>query len=405
MNSQEDQKFLSGALIIAALGYFVDVYDLILFAVVRITSLHSLGLEGKEVTSNGIYLLNVQMVGMLLGGVLWGVLGDRLGRKKALFGSILLYSAANIANAFIESVPQYALCRLFAGIGLAGELGAGVTLVAELLPRHLRGYGTTTIAAVGVLGAIVAGMTAELLTWRVSYFIGGLLGVALLAIRISVRESKLFDDAQKKKSKGILEILLTPRCMTKYVACVCVGLPIWFIIGLLVTLAPEITKALAAPVPPNVGIAVTCCYAGLFLGDISSGLLSQYLKSRKKALAVFLLFSILATVEFLTLTAPSLLELYTRYVVLGFSAGFWVLVVTTSAEQFGTNVRATVTTTVPNVIRGAVFPMTTAYALFTSSVGVSSAAMIVGMVVSGIATVSWFNLRETYHNDLDFTES
>jgi putative MFS transporter len=398
MNSQQEEKFLSGALIIAALGYFVDVYDLILFAVVRIASLQSLGFDGRELTSNGIYLLNVQMIGMLVGGILWGFLGDTLGRKKALFGSIILYSVANLANA-------YATCRLLAGIGLAGELGAGVTLVAELLPKHLRGYGTTTIAAVGVLGAIVAGMTAELLTWRVSYFIGGILGLALLTVRISVKESRLFDVAQSQKTRGIIRILLTPQCMTKYISCVCVGLPIWFIIGLLVTLAPEITKALHAPIPPNVGVAVTCCYAGLFLGDISSGLLSQFLKSRKKSLAIFLMLSILTTFEFLTLTSPSLLELYSRYVLLGFSAGFWVLVVTTSAEQFGTNVRATVTTTVPNVIRGAVFPMTTAYALFASSVGVPSAAMIVGMVVSGIATLSWFNLKETYHNDLNFTES
>ena len=214
LSNSSEQKLISGALIIAALGYFVDVYDLILFSVVRLASLQDLGLTGDELTHQGISLLNAQMFGMLLGGVVWGVLGDTIGRKKALFGSILLYSSANIANAFVDSTLLYAWCRFLAGIGLAGELGAGVTLVAELLPKRLRGYGTTIIAGIGILGAVVAGITGELLPWRYSYFIGGVLGLLLLAIRISVSESALFSQAKQEATRGIFAILSQSRCLS-----------------------------------------------------------------------------------------------------------------------------------------------------------------------------------------------
>ena len=404
MTDVPSSRLFSGALVIASLGYFVDVYDLILFSVVRLTSLKDLGLTGDALTSQGITLLNAQMFGMLLGGVVWGVLGDKIGRKKALFGSILLYSSANLINACIDSTTAYGWCRFAAGIGLAGELGAGVTLVAELLPKRLRGYGTTIIASIGILGAVVAGVTGELLPWRYSYFIGGVLGLLLLAIRISVSESELFTNAKEESTKGIFTILTQGRCFLRYICCVVVGLPIWFIIGILVTLAPEITKSLGAPQLPNVGLAVTCCYAGLFVGDIVSGLLSQWLQSRKRALGFFLLSSIVASLVFLSLSAPSLPTIYGMYLLLGASAGFWVLVVTTAAEQFGTNVRATVTTTVPNVIRGAVVPMTTAYSALSGGVGPVVAAMYVGIAVFFLAVVSLMNLKETFHNDLNFIE-
>lgn len=399
-------SFFSGALLIAALGYFVDVYDLILFSVVRVASLTELGVPKDKMLEVSVSLLNHQMLGMLIGGILWGILADKLGRMKALFGSIIVYSAANIANGFIHSIETYALLRFIAGVGLAGELGAGITLVSELLPKEKRGYGTTIIASVGVAGAVVAGLTGEMVTWRTAYLIGGALGLLLLALRVSVHESGIFQSARESRaSRGNFTMFFrSPSRLGRYLACIFLGLPPWFIVGILVTLAPEVTGALGAPEVPKTGLCVLWCYVGLFFGDAASGLLSQFLKSRKKAIGVYLLLSLVMCLSFLTQTKPSLFQLYLFYAILGFAGGYWVLVITIAAEQFGTNIRGTAATTVPNFIRGAVVPMTQFFVALKSGQGVIGSALIVASVVWGLGILSLFKMRETFHVDLDFTE-
>ena len=397
------------AIILASLGYFVDIYDLLLFSIVRIESLKSLGLSGEAATKSGIFLLNVQMAGLMIGGVFWGILGDKKGRLNVLFGSILLYSLANIANGFAQTVDQYAVLRFIAGFGLAGELGAGVTLVVELMPKNKRGYATTVIAGVGISGAVVAHFIANAFDWRTAFFIGGMLGICLLFLRISIAESAIFQNAKKQShSRGnFLSLIVNRERSFKYLKCILIGLPIWFGAGLLMTLSPEFGKSLGVKGPVNAGLAIACCYGGSVIGDLVSGLLSQYLRSRVKAVFIFLILTALSITLYLTLNDLTLFQFYTVCVFFGFSAGYWVLFITISAEQFGTNMRATVTTTTPNFVRGAVIPLSLLFQnlklVFHGSMIYS--AGIVALLTMLISFWALSRIKETFSTDIDYFEN
>lgn len=317
------QHLLSAAVIVAALGYFVDVYDLVLFLAVKNQSLIDLGVATEKMLESGVFLLNCQNGGMLVGGVLWGLLGDKIGRTKVLFGSIVMYSVANIANAFVGSVEVYAVLRFIAGIGLAGELGAGVTLVAELMPARLRGYGTTIIAGVGVFGAITAGLIGDFLSWRHSYLIGGALGLLLLLLRVSVAESELFKAVQERGSsmREVIRLLLAPRRLVRFVECIILGVPIWYMIGILLANSKDLATALGVGEAPKAGLCIAVCYFGLFVGDIGGGLLSQYLKSRKRPIAIFLSLCGVFSLWFLTRENLSLQQFYTNLFLIGIAGG------------------------------------------------------------------------------------
>lgn len=395
------------AVIVASLGYFVDIYDLLLFSIVRVPSLESIGLRGQEVTDKGILLLNVQMTGMLLGGILWGVLGDRKGRLSVLFGSIFLYSAANIANGFADSVAVYALWRFIAGLGLAGELGAGITLVAELMPKEKRGYATTIVAAVGISGAVAAYFVAQHFNWRTTFFIGGGLGLLLLLLRIGVVESGMFGAAKLSENRGNFFALFTNgKRFLKYLRCILIGVPLWFVVGVLITLSPEFGKVLHIAGEVNAGAAVAWCYGGLVVGDIVSGALSQLLKSRIRVVYVYLFCCMAAVSIYFLASGVSLRLFYWICGLLGFSVGYWVVFMTIATEQFGTNIRATVTTTVPNFVRGAVVPLTFLFQfmqmLFNGSI--VHAGIGVGVICLALAFWSLAGMQETFHKDLDYLE-
>jgi len=355
-------RLFSLALLVATLGYFVDVYDLVLFIALKSPSLRDLGVPPEGQLAAGASLLDTQMLGTLVGGLVWGVLGDKVGRTKALFGSIIMYSTANILNAFVQSLPSYHLCRALAGFGLAGELGAGVTLVAEALPVALRGYGTTIIASVGVLGAVVAGLTGEFLPWRDSYIIGGVLGIALLAVRVSVSESPLFKALHSAGvARGSLRMLLcTPERLYRYSLCIFLGVPTWYIVGILMANANPLSQALGVDGAPKQALCLVWCYLGLVVGDALGGLASQLLQSRKRPMWVFMALGTVCPLWFLSSRGMTVNAVYAHYLVLGFSAGYWILMLTSAAEQFGTNLRATVTVTIPNFIRASVVPMNAA---------------------------------------------
>lgn len=407
MNTSPSRNgILNAAVIVAALGYFVDIYDLILFAVVRVPSLESLGLSEAEILEKGVFLLNTQMVGMLLGGILWGVLGDRKGRLSVLFGSILTYSVANGANAFVHSVEAYAFWRFVAGVGLAGELGAGITLVAEILPKEKRGWGTALVASVGVLGALLAGTVSKYLDWRTAYLVGAALGLSLLVLRISVVESGMFAGLASVNVKrgDLLGLLRTRASAAKYLNCILIGVPIWFVVAILVTLSPEFGKALGVVQIPVAGTAVMSCYAGLALGDFGSGALSQILRSRRKVVALFLAALTGLSGVYLAGVPLSLTGFYVLCFALGIAGGYWAVFVTIAAEQFGTNQRATVATTVPNFVRGAVALITTSFLALKPALGLRPAAAVVGVVVLVLAGVSLWFLPETFGKDLDYVE-
>lgn len=400
------------AVIVAALGYFVDIYDLILFGMVRVASLQDLGVtDPGAIKRHGVYLLDMQMGGMLLGGILWGVLGDKRGRLRVLFGSITLYSVANIANGMVETVDQYAWCRLIAGIGLAGELGAGITLVSEMMARHTRGIGTTVVAAFGLSGGIMAGLVGGAIPgvgvyWRTAYYIGGGMGLALLVLRIGVVESGMFAAAvEKRVTRGNFLALFTRRDrVVKYLAIIAIGVPIWFLVGVLYTFSPELGKAIGLDEPVRAQTALFLVYAGLAVGDLASGLLSHRLRSRRKALAIFLFATAAVIVAYFTIAATSLTAFYIVGALGGIATGYWAVFVSTAAELFGTNLRATVTTTVPNFVRGAVVPMTLGYLALGESFGIAWAAIMVGVIVMVLSFVALWSLRETYGIDLDFHE-
>jgi MFS family permease len=400
------REILTIPVIVASLGYFVDIYDLILFSIVRITSLKAIGLQGQDLLDRGVFLLNMQMGGMLLGGILWGVLGDKKGRVKILFGSIFLYSLANIANGFVTSIGGYALWRFIAGIGLAGELGAGVTLVLENLPKDSRGYGTMIVASVGVTGAILANFVAKHFDWRMAYFIGGGLGLALLIMRIGVFESGMYKEIEDRDvSKGDFFRLFTRRAnFFKYMKSILIGLPIWFAVGILVTFSPEFAKALGVTGPVNAGEAVMFCYLGLVLGDFASGFLSQFFGSRKKIVFMFQVLSGAVIAGYFMLHAVSPALFYAHCMAIGIAVGYWAIFITIAAEQFGTNLRATVASTVPNFIRGMVIPITFFFQLLKGRLGIIHAAATVGTICLVISFYALYHLEETFHKDLNYIE-
>ena len=401
------QLLLSIPVIVAALGYFVDIYDLLLFGIVRIPSLTSMGLNDEQLSLQGASILNWQMTGLLLGGILWGVMGDKKGRISVLFGSILTYSLANIICGFVQTPEQYKILRLIAGIGLAGELGAGITLVSEILPKNLRAIGTSLVAGVGLCGAIVAYFTADIFEWRIAYFIGGGLGLVLLFLRIGVFESGMFKNIHQEGSisKGnFFSFFTNKKRFLIYLKCIAIGLPTWFIIGILATFSNEFGKALGISEPIKPGLSIMWCYVGLALGDLLSGFLSHALQSRKKAVGLMMLFTLFGSIIFLFAGIKSDSVLYLICIWMGFGIGYWAMFVTIGAEQFGTNLRATAATTIPNMVRGTVVLMTSIYVWAKPSMGVIMAGSIVGILTFTLGLVSVATIPETHDRDLDFLE-
>jgi MFS family permease len=409
------RSVLNAAVIVSALGYFVDIYDLVLFSIIRVPSLKSLGLTGTALLDTGIYLLNVQMAGMLIGGMLWGILGDKKGRLSVLFGSIILYSLANIANGFVQSVEQYAVLRFIGGIGLAGELGAGVTLVSELLSKELRGYGTALITSIGVAGAMLAWLIAQVFGWQTCFWIGGALGIVLLILRIGVLESGMYKKmvATSVRRGAFLSLFTNGKRFGKYLRCILIGLPTWYLVGILITLAPELSKALGVTGEITGGNAIFWFYLGLTFGNMASGILSQFMRSRKKVLLIFLIATAaLVAMYFLQgHTTPQVF--YAICAILGISNGYWALFVTIAAEQFGTNLRATVAITVPNFVRGALVPIALIFQwlkewlakTYAPSDALLYSAAIVGAISLVIAIVALSGLAETFGKDLDYVET
>lgn len=406
MMNNNQPKNVGLLVFVAALGYFVDIYDLIIFSIVRIKSFQDIGVPDELMRSKGEYVLNMQMGGLLIGGVFWGVIGDKFGRLRVLFGSILLYSLANIYNGFVQDVTSYGIIRFVAGIGLAGELGAGITLVSESMDRRNRGYGTMIVAGVGVLGAILAYYISEWYSWRTAYFVGGGMGVMLLLLRVGTFESNLFKQASSHAVvKGSLGMLFSNKeRFLRYICCLCIGLPIWFVVGVLVTQAPEIGRALGAETVLSAGKGVLFTYLGISLGDFFAGLLAQWLRSRKKVVFVCQVLIILSSLWYLNSTGITDGKFIWLAFLMGLGVGYWATFVTISAEQFGTNLRATVATTAPNFVRGALIPSTMLYGYFVSLWGIIAAATVMILMLSAIAIFALTQLKESFDRDLNYIE-
>jgi MFS transporter, putative metabolite:H+ symporter len=406
----KNNSILNIAVVVAALGYFVDIYDLLLFTIVREPSIRDLGVTDAGMLEASTKIINWQMMGLLIGGVVWGVMGDRKGRLSVLFGSILLYSVANFLTGFITSVDQYAWARFVAGIGLAGELGAGITLVSELLPKEKRGIGTSLVAGVGLFGAVFAYFVHELTgDWRLCYKIGGGLGIVLLLLRISVAESGMFHGMKDKAvSKGNFFMFFTNgNRFRKYVLAILIGLPTWYVIGILVNLSNRFAGQLYPDSLINSGRSIMLAYVGIATGDILIGFVSQYFKSRKKAMYVFYTLSILSVILFFSPINSNDSTMYLICGMLGFSTGFWAIFVTMGAEQFGTNLRATAATTIPNMVRGALPLMNLMFVdLFqkTWNWPLVQSGIITGIIVILIGLISIYFTEETFHKDLDYLE-
>ncbi|MCX6170794.1 MAG: MFS transporter [Ignavibacteriales bacterium] len=409
MQQPKDNLFkhiFNTTVLVASLGYFVDIYDLILFGIVRVPSLTYLGIKGDQLIKVGVLLLNMQMGGMLIGGIIFGIWGDKKGRLSVLFGSIFIYSIANLLNAFVSSVEVYAILRFVAGVGLAGELGAAVTLVSEVMTKETRGYGTAIVATIGVSGAIFAAIIGEIFSWQTAFIIGGVLGLILLLTRIKMFESGMYKSLESSNvRKGDFLKLFTSRDrFFRYLYCILIGLPIWFVVGILVTFSPEFGKVLGVTEPFKAGNSILFTYSGLIFGDFASGFLSQIIKSRKKVVMIFISLTFLFVLVYLFTSGLTSTMFYGLCVLLGFSIGYWAVFVTTASEQFGTNLRSTVTTTVPNFIRGSVVPITLVFSYLRVSMGMIHAALVVGIISVLIAFFAAYKLEETYGKDLNYLE-
>jgi hypothetical protein len=407
------------AILVSALGYFVDVFDLILFTILRQSSLRDLGVSEADLIPIGGYLLNAQMGGFLIGGILWGVIGDKIGRIELLFGSILLYSVGNILNGFVgqfgpgvdavvSPIDQYALLRFITGVGLAGEIGGGITLVAELLPKERRGYGTTIVVATGVAGAVVAALVYELFTWRWVYIVGGIMGLGLLFLRLSVADSGIFKALAEKEhvARGNFFMLFTSwDRFSRYASCILVGVPIWYALGIVVTFSPELAPALGITEKITAVTSVFWFYTGITLGSLANGLVSQWLKSRKLAIGIFLIGTIASLAATFHLPLTTAAQFYAVVSAVGFFTAYWAMMVTVAAEQFGTNLRATVATSVPNFVRGATVLTVMLFEFLRPTAGIIGSAEIVGLLVAILALLALASLRETFHVDLDYIET
>lgn len=401
-------SILSIPVIVAALGYFVDIYDLLLFSIIRVKSLKALGLADELIKTEGQRIISYQMWGLLIGGIVWGMMGDKKGRLSVLFGSILLYSLANIANGFVQNVDQYVLCRFIAGIGLAGELGAGITLVSELIPKEKRGIATSVVAGIGLTGAVVAYFISQSFDWRTCYYIGGGMGLLLLVLRVSVYESGMFKNIQHENvSKGNFFMFFTNRARAKkYILAILIGLPTWYVIGILITFSKEFGKAFGIAEEIQPAKAVMYAYVAISIADVGIGFLSQALKSRKKALYFFYALTILSIILYFRQYNGTANQMYALCAFAGFSTGFWAIFVTMAAEHFGTNLRATAATTVPNMVRGSLPLMLLLFENLQTTWGNSyiNAAIITGVIVMAISVVAALMTEETFGKDLNFLE-
>ena len=410
MNTNKQIGLLSLPVFVAALGYFVDVYDLLLFTIVRQTSVMSIGSTAETIIVDSAHIINWQMSGLLIGGILWGILGDKKGRLKVLFGSILLYSLANILTSFVQNVDQYAYCRFIGGIGLAGELGAGITLVSEMLPKNKRGIGTSMVAGIGLSGAVFAYFTFKYTDdWRLCYQIGGVLGFFLLILRVKVAESFMFESAKLSQiDKGnFLMFFKNKKRFIKYITAILIGLPTWFVIGVLVNYSNKFASTLYGVNLIDSGRSIMLAYIGIASGDLLIGYVSQYFKSRKKALMLFYIFSIIGMVLFFSPFNNNDSRMYLICAFLGFSTGYWAIFNQMAAEQFGTNLRATAATTIPNMVRGALPLINFLFLdILQKKQGwdIVQSGIFTGAVVMMITLIAYFFTEETYHKDLDYME-
>jgi MFS transporter, putative metabolite:H+ symporter len=408
---EKKQTVFNIAVVVAALGYFVDIYDLLLFTIVKKPSMLGVGATDLTLLADSTRVINWQMTGLLIGGIFWGVLADRKGRLSVLFGSIILYSIANFVTGFVQTVEQYAACRFVAGLGLAGELGAGITLVSELLPKNKRGIGTSLVAGIGLSGAVAAYFTFKFTNdWRLCYKIGGGLGILLLLLRISVAESGMFKQVKASTvSRGNFFLFFTnAKRFRKYIMAILIGLPTWYVIGILVNQSDRFGKAMFSSTTIDSGRAIMFAYAAIAIGDILIGLISQQMKSRKKALLLFYGLCIVSLGLFFSPLNRSDNSMYAICALLGFSTGFWAIFVTMGAEQFGTNLRATAATTIPNMVRGALPLINLLFLdLFQQSWSwnITKSAIVTGFIVMGITLVAYYFTEETFHKDLDYVET
>ena len=408
--SEKLHHLFSFPVIVAALGYFVDIYDLLLFGIVRVPSLKDMGLNADVA---GTIILNYQMIGLLLGGILWGMLGDKKGRLSVLFGSILVYSLANIACGFLpqmdfmDKTTLYAWLRFIAGVGLAGELGAGITLVSESLPKELRAIGTSIVAGFGLLGAVVAQLSVELAgDWTIAYFIGGGLGLMLLLLRVSVVESGMYNHIKHEthiERGNFFSLFTRKKQLIKYLKCIAVGLPTWFCIGILAVMGNQFAPELGIA-EINPGKAIMWAYIGISVGDFSSGFISHALHSRKKAIIAMMLFTILGILLMLFGGTKTENMYYFYCVWIGLGSGYWAMFVTVGAEQFGTNIRSTAATTIPNMVRGLLPLMLLGFDYFKPTTGVIYAALIIGVIAYALGMYATLTMAETHNTDLDFIE-
>ncbi len=399
---------LNAAVVVASLGYFVDIYDLILFGIVKDPSLLALGVKQEDMFSTGNHLLNMQMVGMLIGGIIWGILGDKQGRLSTLFLTILLYSLANIANGFVQTVEQYAVLRFIAGVGLAGELGVGITLVSEVMTKESRGTGTTIVSAIGIVGAVLGFLVADQFNWRVAYFVGGGLGLLLLALRVSVYESGMFEKSkQEQASRGdFLSLFTDMGRFRKYMFCILIGIPVWYVISQLAINASSYSReALEISGPVTGAKAVMLHYIGASLGSFAIGILSERLRSRRKALFLTVGALCLFTIVFFLSFKMSPEFYYLIITALGFfMGGLWAVFMTSTSEQFGTNIRATVTTTAPNFVRGTTVLINYLVGVLKPAIGLWGAGVAVGILTLSLSLLAISKSKETYGKDLDYTE-
>ncbi|WDF53576.1 MFS transporter [Mucilaginibacter sp. KACC 22063] len=392
--------------LVAALGYFVDIYDLVVFSVIRLKSLADIGVSAADMRTTGAHVLDMQMAGLLIGGLIWGVIGDKYGRIKVLFGSILLYSLANFANGLSHDITSYSIIRFIAGIGLAGELGAGITLVSETMSKENRGYGTMIVAVIGLFGAVAAYYVSSY-GWRNAYFVGGGLGILLLLLRMGTFESGMFKNvAQSKASKGNLLMLFNNgQRFKKYLCCILIGAPLWYVVGVLITQSPEFGKELGATELLSPGIGIMYSYIGIAIGDIVAGLLAQFTRSRKLTMFIFLLLTCVSSYFYLSAKGITPDQFKWLSFFMGCTVGYWATFVTIASEQFGTNIRSTVTTTVPNFVRGALIPINAIFNILVAHNGMVKSGYIMMAALTIISLIALSQLKETFGKDLDYVEA
>jgi MFS transporter, putative metabolite:H+ symporter len=388
------------SLFLIGCGYFIDIFDLVLFSTLRISSFEELKIT--DPTYWTVVFFNLQMTGILVGGIFWGKMADIKGRSWSFMGTILVFSIANIINGLTSSLTVYGICRFIAGFGLAGEMGSGIALICEKVPDEKRSLYLGFVSSLGCIGAVLSGWLGDIVYWRYLFIGSGFAGILLTLLRKNLLEPDLFrKTATLNIPRGQWKTLFqSPPDLIRFILLIFLGIPMWYIIGILWSFSTEMTSTIGLNIFTS-GQAILWGYVGVWMGDMLMPFVSQFLKSRIFTIQICLIMMLLGVIYLFQFQPHSLLSFQLTHIFLGFTIGYWAVYATLCGESFGTNIRALTSTSLPSLIRFSSIPMMIIYQ-YGRDENELNIALGMGLTVLCISMITTYFIKDTFQKDIDF---